>query len=252
MTERKIEDNLDQLNKLEKFDRGVFVGDSEYSQEFCNFFLALAMIWNDHKTLMLFWDHMATIIPENSDFDKPQDMPEEPIWGERSGIKVYLEKSLVALVFEFFKTVQKSKSVVDSPAFEALLKKMLPKYRSEWKQLVQYAIEGTTKNSLLGKALSKTRSKIVNHYDMGELKKGYTRKFFEQSFTPYISQGNSMSKTRFYFADAAAQEYYHSQIEGIGQEKFFSDLNTIWFSMNSCISGLIRVFIRTKAKNVKS
>ena len=49
-----IEKSLSELKPLDSFDKEAFIGDDEYSQELCNFILALALIWNDLKNLMVF------------------------------------------------------------------------------------------------------------------------------------------------------------------------------------------------------
>gem|GEM_PF-2913816 len=248
MTNFTIEQNIEKLADLETIDRETFLSNEDFNQEFCDLILALSMIWNDYKTLMLFHEHIGAIISGKDAFDKPEEMPEEAVWGERSGIRVYVEKSLLALVYEFFALLRKSEDIITSQSFGSLLKKMHPKYQKEWKLMVRYASQGGTSKTPLGKALIMTRNKIVNHYDKREMMKGYKRKFFEQDFKPLMSAGKSMNRTRFYFADAAAQEYYHSHVECIGEDKFFENLNIILGSINTTINSLVQIYIRTRSK----
>ena len=61
-----IEESLNNLNPLESFDKQVFISDDKYSQELCNFILALSLIWNDTKNLLLYYEYLKSLEPFDS------------------------------------------------------------------------------------------------------------------------------------------------------------------------------------------
>ena len=58
---------------------------------------------------MLFYEYLQSLKPKDKDFNDPKDMPIVPIWGEISGIEIYLEKSLIAVIHELFILIKKFK-----------------------------------------------------------------------------------------------------------------------------------------------
>ena len=92
-----IEESLKNLNPLESFNKNAFIADEKYEQELCNFILALALVWNDTKNLLLYYEYLKSLEP--LDVSKVEDLKqlETPFWGELSGIKNYLEKNIIML-----------------------------------------------------------------------------------------------------------------------------------------------------------
>ena len=242
-----IEESLSILSPLETFNKDAFIGDHEYSQDLCNFILALSLILNDTKNIMLFYEHLKSLKPKDKEFYDPKDMPVMPIWGEISGIEIYLEKSLIAVIHELFFLIKNSKDVVESNCFKTVFKKMHKDCRESWKSIISYAFDEADPKTPLGKALLMVRHKIANHYDKEEIFKGYKKKFLMKSDIPYISRGNSMCEKRFYFADAAAQEYYRSKQENVTYEEFYKNIDLINNCINLAIQNLVETFIQKRS-----
>ena len=154
-------------------------------------------------------------------------MPITPFWGEVAGIKIYLEKTLVALIHELFSLIRKSKNVIESSSFKEIYRLLHKNSRNSWRTILKYSFGEADSKTELGKALLMVRHKIANHYDKDEIYKGYQRKFLESKNIPFISRGNSMIEKRFYFADASAQEYYISFQEKVSNDEFYANLNLI-------------------------
>ena len=108
-----IEKSLSSLSPLETFNKDAFIGDHEYSQDLCNFILAVSLIWNDTKNIMLFYEHIQSMKPKDKEFDDPKNMPVMPIWGEISGLEIYLERSLIAVIHELFSLIKNSKKLLN-------------------------------------------------------------------------------------------------------------------------------------------
>ena len=242
-----IEESLKSLNPLESFNKEAFIGDHQYSQDLCNFILALSLIWNDTKNILIFYEYIKELKPKNKEFSDPKEMPIMPIWGEISGIEIYLEKTLIALIHELFFLIKNSKDVVESNCFKTICKQLHKNCRDSWNIIISYAFGDADSKTPLGKALIMIRHKIANHYDKNEIFKGYKKKFLSESNIPYISRGNSMLEKRFYFADASAQEYYMSQKEKVTFDDFYKNINLIKNSINLAIQNLIETFIQRRS-----
>ncbi|MFC1693677.1 hypothetical protein ACFL1R_09250 [Candidatus Latescibacterota bacterium] len=242
-----IEESLSSLSKLDTFDKNAFIGDNGYSQDLCNFILALSLIWNDTKNIIMFHDYIISLKPKDKEHYDPKDMPVKPILGEISGIEVYLEKSLIAVIHELFILVRNSKDVVESDCFKKICKKLHKNCRESWGIIISYAFGGADSKTPLGKALLMVRHKIANHYDEKEIFKGYKKKFLMESNILYISRGIRMCEKRFYFADAAAQEYYKSQQEKVTPEEFYKNITLIRDCINLAIQNLVDTFIQSRS-----
>ena len=198
MSGRTLEEFFDSLSPLETFEKEVFLGNEEYSQDLCDFILTLSLIWNDAKNISIFHDTVQKHRPSEEEFQNPSDMPITPEWGEFCGIYIFIEKSMVALIHELFSLIRKSKDILDDPVFQNILRQMHRGCRDSWNTIVEYVNGGANSKTQLGKALLMIRHKITSHYDKGEIFKGYHRKFIEDSWIPYISRGSSMPQQRFY------------------------------------------------------
>lgn len=242
-----IEKSLAALKPLESFDKEVFIGNDEYSQEFCNFILTLSLIWNDLKNLMVFLEHVRSIEPKDIIIDHPKDMPITPLWGEISGVKIHIEKLFIALMFELFKLINECNGIIESKSFNVIYKQMSRNSRFARDILFKYARGKAQPKTDLGKALLMVRHKIANHYDKNEIFKGYKRKFMTHENTPYISRGNNMLEQRFYFADAAAQDYYLNFQEKVTADEFYKNVNLIKDSINFAIKDVVEKYIQKRS-----
>jgi hypothetical protein len=243
---KNLREVTEKLGPLETFDKNAFIGDENFPQDLCNLFLSLALIWNDSKNLNLYYEFIETSKPEDV-YDKPEEKPKTPAWGEISGHRVYIEKMQNALIHELFKLVKESQKILLSPAFTQILSQTNPHYRESWKTIVDFANGKHEGKSPFGKALLLVRHKIANHYDPNEIFKGYKRKFIDNKNEPFISRGDSMEKQRFFFADAAAQEYYRSCQEKLPQEGFYLHFNLIRHNLNAAMKGIVETFIQRRS-----
>lgn len=242
-----INESLEELKPIETFNKEVFFGNEEFSQELCNFILALSVIWNDLKNLFIYFEYVKSLQPKDDIFDKPEEMPVTTKWGEISGIKNFIEKSVVAIIHELFKLIRESKDVIESKMYKNILRQIRKSSRESWFIIEQYAFNRADSKTDLGKALLMIRHKISNHYDKDELFKGYKRKFESKSFIPFISRGNNMLEQRFYFADAIAQEYYTFQQEKVSIQEFYANLNLIKDCINLAIKNIVETFIQKRS-----
>lgn len=186
-----------------------------------DFFLTLSLIFNDLKGLVL----LDKLVRETYRFPNQTEVSAHA--GEFSGVRLQIYRLTVGLVREFLGFLEANKSVLKTLEFQ-LLKKGIPVGpRQQWEEIEAVALN---KDLLPGTSeffdtLYRIRDKIAFHYQSEKILRGSFKKFFkekkiEQSRVAYYSIGHTMSSTRFYYADAAAQEYISSKLAGIETNQF--------------------------------
>ena len=122
---------------------------------------------------------------------------------------------------------------------------MPSKARESWGAVSELALGGTPKDSF-GAFLARIRSKVLSHYDAEEILQGY-QQFFKDPTTqkPYISPGDTMASTRFYFSDAAAQGYLEFLL-GQNAVEFMDQVNNTMGKLNEALMILVHRFIQKR------
>ena len=187
---------------LETFDPAAFVADENVPQEVCNFVLALALAYNDIKDVTEAHHRLK-------EHDPPGPFRKQVDFGMQAGRKVHLIRYQVGLVNELCGLIRKNEKIIGQPLLQFLIRQMPPKSRAAWQSLVDTAT-GKLQTGPLAQAVARIRQKMIFHYDSEEIFNGYKRHFFDGTTAKdqaYISRGNTMAESRFYFADAAAEGY---------------------------------------------
>jgi hypothetical protein len=191
-----------QLAPLESFDPAAFLGTDEAPQELCNFVLTLALIYNDCK------DALQTHVALGE--AKPAGSPKKTrAWGAISGAQFHTLRTVPALMHELFELIRKNQDVLSHEFFETLLRSLPPKSRRAWGALVDVAA-GTEPKDKLGKRLLQLRNNVQFHNGPKAIFNGYQQHFLSPAKLDeraFVSRGQSMRATRFYFADSAATGY---------------------------------------------
>ncbi len=207
-----------------------------------SFFLILGMIYNDLKGLIFF----QKIIEDN--YRLPDKDEVTVHMGEYSGLMTQANKFLISVVAEFLLFTEKNKDVVNSIPFRVLLKKVDNKTRVDWINIIDPEQDVT---SIISK-IARIRSNVSFHYDHSaeELRRGFVRSFFKESKglvqhkKAYFSFGDTMEFTRFYYSDAAVDEYVRSLITG----EDMANIRKFIGNMNQSIQAMLLVYIRSIKK----
>lgn len=226
-----------QLSNLEGFDPKAFVANDKDEQIICNFILSLSLIYNDIKNVDLSIDVLKSSKPEGK-FQARQD------WGEYNGISMFFTRLQISILNELMDNICDLEQKIQHPLFLKIVEKISKKSRKAWGLLVKAANTTST--------LQKTknpyymiRNKASFHYDINQIYKGYVN-FFEKrkpDMLPMISRGNQMVKSRFYFADAAAETCLHLPLDGMSLDSFLSELNSNLANLNQAIQDIVKSFI---------
>ena len=97
------------------------------------------------------------------------------------------------------------------------------------------------------KILTIIRNKTGGHYDAEEIVKGYRIMFIKNKSEPYLSGGSSISDTRFYFADAAAQGYYFKKQKDLQFLEFDKTIEELIKNLSKTVWLLIIRFINSRS-----
>jgi hypothetical protein len=220
-----------------------------------NFFLTLSVIFNDLKGLIIF----QRSIEENYRLPDPDEVSAHA--GECAGIIVQVHKLIVATVNEFFLFLKENESVLDKTEFALILQDLPVKMRSAWNDMVDVALGQNPNATDFAKVLVQIRNNTAFHYYRAgkNLRAAYITRFsnntdLERNKYAYYSIGDTMESTRFYYADAALEQYLFTtanKMIGIGHDKeivFNAKYNKFIAgtveTMNFAIRTLLKIYIR--------
>ncbi len=218
-----------------------------------NFFLVLAVVYNDLKGMVLF---------EKLVFDtyEPVSMNDEISFhmGEYGGIFTQTRKIFISYLREFFEFLKENEQILSSTEFKGVLSKTNKDITIRWNNLVDIALNKSKDTSDFTNYLVRVRNNVASHYYQSgkELRKAFCNIFFkkekvEQNKLAYYAIGENMEKTRFFYADAAVQEYLRSTINDTEkgfEVKYKTELSAIIDNMNWTILRLLKAYLKNRPK----
>lgn len=239
-----IADSYKDLEKIETFDPNVFISDNNFSQPLCNFMLSLSLFCNDIKDIMMF-----QILVQN---DKPKNQKKIcSEVGQYGGLMAYFQRLYVLKIKELSRLLEKSVDLFNNKEFKEILRKLPAPNREFWNSMVNILARNKKQRNHdeFWTILTIVRDTTSGHYDPKELSKGYNVMFIKNKdkSEPYISGGDSISATRFYFADAVAQIYYYKKQKDLKFYDFDKVLNRLIGDLSKTIWLLIFKFINYRS-----
>jgi hypothetical protein len=218
------------VSEFEKFDPRVFDSGDETLDRFV---LMLAQIFNDSKVIHWVAKQMRQGTPDVSKIENKVD----PYLAQIAGFNQWIAKASISLVHEFVELVDAQKDVVRSQGFAKILATLPDNMRKRWSAFLAIRQRGRPPAEVasLVRYLHEVRNSIGYHYYRPKrLMQGYRSFFFDGAKSEFnefalASIGDSLEKTRFYFADAAVQSCVTtlSDPEGSNAEHVGQVLNEI-------------------------
>lgn len=234
---RDYQHEVAKLSPLESFDASAFIADDQLTQECCDFVLALALVFNDFRDLLLGDQLLLCEAPADQ-------MTPTAALGAFGGAHLHFIRLLLGAIRELLYLVKNASSVRDGALFRTVSKKLSKATRKSWGKVVA-AAESSASTDTDIKFLIMARNTVTYHYEAKAIGRGYRRAFADGTVDPYISRGTNVASTRFYFADRAAQSYLEHAFDGQVPERYFlqnSDLLLdIAFSLNEIVTRLVAV-----------
>ena len=244
---RGFREECEMLAALETFDPEAFRGDDKVPQAVCNFVLTLALIYNDCKDAIYASVALAASKPEGP-------IQKTRVRGAFAGAQLHAFRAIVGLMHELFGLIRANDEVLHHDFFVSLLQQVQPKSREAWKALVDVA-RGATPTDTFGKRLLLIRNKLFFHYDPKAIFIGYTEHFHgprRHDERAYLSRGQSMRATRFFFADAAATGYLNSVMGSETVDALAQDLEEVVDSINYGLMLIVGRFIQRRGYSFRT
>lgn len=228
----------EKLHDLENFDPNAFIGDEKTSQPLCDFMLATTLFYNDLKDAI----SAHSLLRESMPKGKHERTKE---WGAFSGMEIHLIRQTMSLVHEFLEVIKNNEGIFKDDFYNKTYMQMSKKSRKCWEVVLGVALNKQDGSGDLARLLHRIRNHASFHFEPRALQKGYKEFFFHAGKVKQkavISRGNSMESSRFYFADAAAQqcverEFQQGSREAMKQFVFFLE------NINQSIFELVDRFI---------
>lgn len=227
---------LKALAPAKPFDQRAFSRDAEWPQDLCDLMLALALAFNDFKDVLAAHVLLNSVQPAG----KPALTAE---WGSHGGMVVHVMRIQCGLVFEMLELLRKKSRVLNSDAFQSIVKRLAPRQKAAWLALEDAAMRRKGAR-VLTDALEDIRNGVAFHYDSDELRRGFEAFFARPPQEPMLSSGNNLVKSRFYFADAAAQE---AMIGRSDKARYFLEGNDVLLRhIHQALFHLVAYFIQLR------
>lgn len=222
------------------------------NDEVANFFLVLAVVFNDLKGIDIF---ERLII---SKYRKPPFTEKTVHSGEFSGIFTQTRKIFISNLREFFDFLKENKDVLSSFEFKDILNKTSKDTQNRWKNIVDIALNNESQNIKdFTEYLVEVRNNVAYHYYQPKgLRKAFINFFYnkdkiEQNDLAYYSLGEDIRTTRFFFADASVQEYLRSANQENSKEfnyKYQNEIGTILNDVSITIFKILKVYLKNRPK----
>jgi hypothetical protein len=238
---KTFQEECSELAPLESFDPAAFRADASVPQELCSFVLSLAVAYNDCKDLIY-----ARIVVGDA---RPTGLFKKTrLWGAWSGVESHIFRSIVGLVNELFGLIRDNEHLLRHPFFGSVVWQLDRPTRQAWKTVVAVAL-GSTPADPFGKSLLLIRNKVSFHYDAKAIFAGYRHHFLspgQPDERAFISRGNTMKESRFYFADAAALEYVRSIVGHENLEAQIAQIADLLKPVSRALMAIVKAYVQKR------
>jgi hypothetical protein len=241
---RTYQRHITNLAPLRTVDASVFQPDSRWSKDVCELVLSLALAFNDFHDLLVTHDILNGVWPD--DDSKPT-----PELGEFNGLTQHLFRIHLATLHELLNLVKKNANLFDDPALASIVKKLHSKAKAAWISVVGVATGKNAQASDLTKFLILARNKVAFHYDRKEIGSGFRTAFIGTERRSYVSPGDTLATSRFFFADAAAEDYMRKKADDLGVPNTFVAAIDLITQVNFAVHQIVFTFIKMRGFKLK-
>ncbi|MEK7081168.1 MAG: hypothetical protein AAB902_02160 [Patescibacteria group bacterium] len=221
-------------------------------EKFNDFFLTLAVVFNDLKDLDFFEQLVI------GKYRKPPFEERTVHSGEFGGILTHTRKIFISNLREFFEFLKENKEIIYSAEFKDVLSKTNRDIEQRWNNIVDIALNNETTNIKdFTQYLIEVRNNAAFHYyQPGGLRKAFCNFFYKkdkikQNELAYYYIGENTATTRFFYADAAVQEYLRSTGKENAHEfnyKYNKEIGSILGDITITILRLLKAYLKNRPK----
>jgi hypothetical protein len=229
------------LVPLEKFEARAFLEGPGATQRLCDFILTLAVVHADLKDAHLAFALLTEQCPVGK-FERT------PSWGEYNGLRIHLERLVSGLLDELFDTIKNAAEakVLEEAIFLMTLKSIGKSRALSWQSIVAVTLGKKSKSSV-AKALAITRNHVAFHYCPEKIGEAYRNHFCGQGKRePLLSRGSCLAETRFYFADAAVEDFVLRDGRTSEARKTLDGSNNLIEIINDVLFHIVTTFVEAR------
>ncbi len=162
--------------------------------------------FNDLKGMLLFNQYLGA-------FEHPKQGEVSAHAGQWRGIHLQIHRFVAGLLHEAFRVIDDELTAIGDAEVKGLLASPSTKERKLWSDIIEEAQNSPEAVNQINRAmLARLRNKSSFHYDRRRLREAFQQHFasppMEKNANAYYSAGVNMIGTRYYFADAAAEQDY--------------------------------------------
>ncbi len=210
------------------------------------FFLALAVAYNDLKGLVMFDGYV-------NEYSRPASDDTTGPAAQWHGIKVQIQRWLAGVIYEVVRLLSEHRPLIASDSFKELLSGLHEESVECWSDLVDTARGNAGPRSARHKLLVRIRNNLAFHYyDPKTFAAGFQDHF---SATPKTARnefalasiGESMEKTRFYYADAASQAAMNAIADARNMGPADEAVISLTVELNRAIAPLLAAFLERRS-----
>lgn len=229
-----------QLAPLESFDAAAFLAGGDAPQDLCDFVLALALVYNDYRDVLLAHVLLMGVEPQDT-------VAATPPRALANGLRTTLFRVQAGVVHELFNVINESAHVMEEPLFDRVIRTMSKEGREAWRSLLD-AAAGRGGNDPLARALLLVRNKVAFHYDARQLGAGYELAFgaHHPAREPMLCRGRSLLASRFCFADAAAQSYLFQKTQAGSAQELLDGASALSKQLHHALFEIATRFIQAR------
>jgi hypothetical protein len=216
------------------------------------FVLALSLVFNDLKGIVNWRDYIMLQPPPDTKVISPE-------LGEWIGFDMQTHRLMVAQLHELLRLIEEFKEVVEGDEMRRIIKKAPASTRRRWDEIVRIATgKGGLGDDIFATILVKVRNNASYHYYQPKtLVAGFRDFFFKApkdagNEWAYVSIGDNMGQTRFYFADAAMQATLYTLTEKPMGAKFAKRFGDVIEDVNQALAYIIGQYIKRAKPRTKS
>jgi hypothetical protein len=221
------------LAPLKTFSLDVFT--HKGNRKVAQLMLTFAYIHNDLKDMLYFLQMIETNIQQEIKMIGPDG--KNARMGQLAGMKEHCARIISGCIWEFVRLIEENLLIINSPEFDTLIQCSNRQIYQAWLDILSLIKEKRE----VYQVLVILRNNATYHY----YNTNFTSKGIEEYKTlvddiGFISLGNSLEETRFYFADAAVQ-YFHRSLT----KDFSSEMNSLLEKILMCLMAIVKNWFTT-------
>jgi hypothetical protein len=231
------------LAPLQYFDPATLLGGKDSADAFA---IVLAIAYNDLKDEMWFLQQLET--------GKPDTDRLTATLGQWQGMRVHINRNVLGIVHELIVAIESAQTagILEDKIFAGAVRVTSDDAQQAWADLVAVATRDD-RPSELREYLGRVRNRVAFHYDRTRLWEGYRSHFVARpkdasNESAFVSLGDQMESTRFYYADAAAQQAYEMFD---AKNTLMTEANRHIKAMNITLREIVVAYVELRGRNAR-